>query len=98
MRTEMVELCKQGAFPHSAASSVEQVETYERLLGSITPPVTDDEARELVKLFGPDDYYGLAWTLIHLTESSPSWPIKDCLKEDSNQLIAILQNRIGNSM
>ncbi|MDB6032726.1 MAG: hypothetical protein JWM16_3064, partial [Verrucomicrobiales bacterium] len=33
----------------------------------------------LVKVFGPDDYYGLAWSLLHLIESAPGWPLADCL-------------------
>jgi hypothetical protein len=40
------------------------VERYQHLLDSITPPVTDAEAEALVLLFGPDDGFGLAWTLL----------------------------------
>jgi hypothetical protein len=39
---------------------------YEALITSIQPPVTDDEARVLVGLFGPDECFGVERRLIHL--------------------------------
>ena len=39
---------------------------------SVKPPVTDEEAEELVECFGPDDCFSLAWSLVHLVETSPT--------------------------
>ena len=44
---------------------------HEKLLSALSPPVSREEARELVKLFGSDDCFGLAWTLLHLIETTP---------------------------
>jgi hypothetical protein len=38
-----------------------------------------------VHLFGPDDCYGVAWTLLHLIESAPGWPLHDCLQDIRNE-------------
>ncbi len=50
----------------------ERIEEAQRLLHSIAPPVTDEEARLLVDSFGEDNCFGLAWTLLHLIETAPS--------------------------
>jgi hypothetical protein len=34
-------------------------------------PLTTDEARALLPVFGTDDYFGLAWTLLHRVETAP---------------------------
>ncbi len=68
----------------------------QQLLDSITPPVSDEEARELIKVFGPDDYYGLAWTVLHLAEKAPGWPSEDCLTDTENEWVTTLRNRVLN--
>lgn len=69
------------------------VTTYEQLLSTITTPVSNDEAVVLTTLFGVDSCYGLAWTLIHLIESAPHWPIQECLINKENTWISILHER-----
>jgi hypothetical protein len=59
-----------GPLPDSAAPE-EQIALHEELLKKIEAPVTDEEAALLLSCFGPDDCYGLAWTLLHLIESAP---------------------------
>jgi hypothetical protein len=93
IRHEISELVKLGEFPASRDVVLSVMEKQEQLLGSIVPPVTDDEARELIKLFGPDDYFGGAWTVLHLIESAPHWPLADCLSEESNEWILRLKER-----
>ena len=80
MRKEVQELTNLGPLPDCEAVEEEQLKRYESLLSSITPPVSDAEARSLVPLFGPDECYGLAWTLLHLIETAPGWPLRDCLQ------------------
>jgi hypothetical protein len=46
--------------------------------------ISDAEVRGLVHLFGPDECYGLAWTLLHLIETAPGWPLHDCLQDTHN--------------
>jgi hypothetical protein len=60
---------------------------------SVNKPVSDDEARTLVSLFGTDGCFGLAWTILHLIESSPNWPIVECLANSSNEWVVSLRDR-----
>ncbi|MFE6056806.1 hypothetical protein ACFQ6N_39225 [Kitasatospora sp. NPDC056446] len=41
-------------------------------LQAISRPVTAAEAQALATCFGPDDCYGLAWSLLHLIETGPN--------------------------
>ena len=95
LRPAICDLAKMGVFPPSKGVDHALVKRRQELLQRITPPVSDDEARELVKLFGPDDYYGLAWTVLYLIEGAPHWPLADCLSGDSNEWIARLKDRLG---
>jgi len=70
---------------------MEVIKAQEMLLRSIKAPVSDDEAKCLTKLFGSDDYFGLAWTVLHLVESAPGWPIEECLRDASNEWIVRLR-------
>jgi len=84
MRKKVQELTNLGPLPDFETAEEEQLKRYESLLSSITPPVSDAEARSLVQLFGPDECYGLAWTLLHLIETAPGWPLRDCLQNTEN--------------
>jgi hypothetical protein len=66
---------------------------YQRLLASISPPLSDDEAGALATLFGPDDCFGLAWTIVHLVESAPGWPAGDNLASVENRWATVLRER-----
>jgi len=97
VRKEVEELQKMGPPPPTAEAIafklVGLVEKYERLLSSIEKPVTDEEARALTGILGEDDFFGLCWTLIHLIETAPSWPIDDCLENAGNEWIERLKER-----
>ena len=81
MREQVSELLKLGPMPgYEDDTTADEVKAYQDLLQSITPPVTDEEAKAMMTLFGPDDFYGLAWTMAHLIESAPGWPIEECLR------------------
>ncbi|HEX9412867.1 MAG TPA: hypothetical protein VF916_05140, partial [Ktedonobacterales bacterium] len=77
MRQVVQELATLGPLPGSEEATEEQLHHYQELLAALTPPATDQEARILVTLFGPDECFGLAWTLLHLIESAPGWPLPD---------------------
>jgi hypothetical protein len=84
MRKEVQELLNLGPLPDCETAEEEQLKKYESLLHSITPPISDAEARSLVRLFGLDECYGLAWTLLHLIETAPGWPLHDSLQDVHN--------------
>ena len=101
MRQEVLELAKMGPLPSCGVAiredQRERLERYGLLISAIQKPVTDEEARVLTSLFGPDDCFGVEWTLIGLVESAPGWPLEQCLQDTSNEWIRILRQRIENA-
>ncbi|MEU9083995.1 hypothetical protein [Streptomyces sp. NPDC048357] len=51
--------------------SEEEIDRRYQQLQTIPRPVTAEEAEALTACFGPDDCYGVAWTLLHLIETGP---------------------------
>ena|SRR6185369_12505881 len=96
MQKQIQKLLELGPLPNSDAD-FEFINIYENLLNGIVIPVTDEEAKELIKLFGNEDCYGLAWTLLHLVETAPNWSIENCPPSD-NQWIKLLKNRLENNL
>jgi len=70
MRDAIHDLLSLGRFPPSASVDPDRIRRQQDLLSRISPPLEDDEAKALISLFGPDDYFGLAWTLLHLIETA----------------------------
>lgn len=97
MRQVVLDLVQLGTLPAGDAADVSEIELFERALGAITKPVSNDEARAMVKLFGADDCFGLAWTMLHLIESAPGWPLQDSLDRSDNEWVQRLRIRAKNS-
>lgn len=93
IRKEIEELNALGPLPSEDSRDIELLKKYDYLYRAITPPLTDDEARILVKLFGSDGCFGLASSLVHLIETSPGWPLEDCLYNMDNEWVLELRNR-----
>jgi len=95
MRQAVHELAILGPLPSEDVATEAQVYRYQALLASLTPPVTDEEAQILLSLFGPDECFELAWTLLHRIESAPGWPLADLLEttEEENEWRARLRRR-----
>lgn len=93
IRPEVQRIAEFGTFPSEEKANIEHLEHLEALYHSVERPISDDEAAELVKLFGTDGCFGLASSIMHLIETAPSWPIKKCLADLSNPWIVELQNR-----
>ncbi|MGO1080499.1 hypothetical protein [Inquilinus sp. CA228] len=98
MRNQVADLARLGPMPASRAVGEDEVAEYQRLLEGIRPPVSDEEATVLCRLFGDDDFFGLAWALLHLIESAPGWPIPGCLLHSDNEWIQTLRQRLLNSI
>jgi hypothetical protein len=98
MRLEVIELGKLGPLPSSnvvlRGNLQGLVGKYADLISSIQNPVTDEEARVLVTIFGPDDCFGMEWSLVGLVESAPGWPLEECLQDTSNEWIQLLRTRV----
>ncbi|MFI0960606.1 hypothetical protein ACH4S8_04160 [Streptomyces sp. NPDC021080] len=70
MRTEVRIFVADGPLP-DWDSTEEEIDRRCQQLMAITKPVTTEEAHALATCFGPDDCYGVGWTLIHLIETAP---------------------------
>jgi hypothetical protein len=97
VRNKVKEPQRMGPFPSEQdlirADPYCFVEKYEQLLRSIEKPVTDEEAAILTGLFGTDDFFGVCWTLVHLIETAPNWPLDECLENVGNCWIQNLKGR-----
>src|SRR5512145_3228703 len=93
MQKEILELLKLGPLPSEEMADINFLKKYESQLLKVQPPITDDEARALVTLFGPDSCYGTAWTMVNLIETSPGWPLVDLLQNTEDDWIRILFSR-----
>lgn len=94
LRTEIRQLMTLGRFPAESTVNQETIQQQQVLLEAIQPPVSNDEACELAALFGDDDYFGLAWTLLHLIETAPQWPLEECLEKASSEWKQRLKARV----
>ncbi|WP_346779766.1 hypothetical protein [Streptomyces sp. S3(2020)] len=60
----------EGPLPDQEADE-DEIERRAGQLEAIPRPVSLAEAAALASCFGPDDCYGVAWTLAHLIETAP---------------------------
>ena len=86
-------LVQLGSLPKSNAATAQLLEKYESAFSEIKTPISDAEAYALVRLFGPDDCFGLAWTLLHSIETAPSWLNEEALAGLSGDWIDLLRER-----
>ncbi|MPY56794.1 hypothetical protein [Streptomyces spongiae] len=93
LQCEVADLVAAGPFPAEDAE-VEAIEETQRLLERVPKPVTDEEARALATLFGPDNCFGLAWTLLHLIETAPGAGTARYTERLDNEWVQMLNARI----
>ena len=93
MQPAVERLVQIGLLPTSDVATAPTLQELEALLAKVQTPISDSEARALVRLFGPDDCFGLAWSLLHLIETSPGWPIADALDGLHGEWIDRLRER-----
>src|SRR6185437_15835490 len=99
MRQEVRALLELGPMPSEDGATNEQVNAYGKLTERLTKPVSDDEARALIQILPrgqSGSYFGLAWSVLHLIESAPHWPLLDSIQGDT-EWIQRLRERIANA-
>ena len=96
MRSEVQSFIADGPLPDWDASE-EEIDRRCQQLDAITTPVTAAEAQALANCFGPDDCYGVAWTLLHLIETGPNPVLTPTPAPDDNEWRHRLWNRAANS-
>ena len=93
MRSEVRALIELGPLPQEAHASGEHLRQIELAYRAITRPVSNEEARALVSLFGTDGCFGLASSIVHLVETAPGWPLEDCLLNTQSLWVTELRER-----
>jgi hypothetical protein len=93
MQAPIGALIELGPLPASIDATVPILQQFEEQLSKVKTPITDQEARMLIGLFGPDDCFGLAWTLLHLVETAPGWPIEGVLDDVEGEWADRLRER-----
>ncbi|GGM14047.1 hypothetical protein GCM10010129_67770 [Streptomyces fumigatiscleroticus] len=86
----------EGPLPGWDASE-EEIDRRTRQLEAISRPVTGEEAKALAACFGPDDCYGVAWTLLHLIETGPNPVLTAKPAPDANEWHHTLWKRAANA-
>ncbi|WP_157489092.1 hypothetical protein [Pseudofrankia sp. DC12] len=92
IRREIREFVEAGGLP-SGEAGVDEIRIRQEMLSRIPGPVSNEEASLLVDAFGPDDCYGLAWSLLHLIETAPGDLKFDDLRESGNVWVRRLMDR-----
>ena len=93
IRDEVASFLAIAPLPPSRQADQEHLERLTELLMKISSPVSKEEAIRLATAFGPDECFGLAWTLIHLIESAPDGAPLDVIPESDNEWIMLLRER-----
>lgn len=93
IRIVVADFVRMGRLPDSRATAA-VIGAHQESLKKIDAPISDEEATLLANGFGPDDCYGLAWTLLHLIETAPGGcPVKVEPCESDNEWIRRLWHR-----
>jgi len=98
VRAQVRAFIELGMLPDEETAEEDDLEERERLLHQITRPVTDEEARLLVGCFGIDNCYGLAWTLLHLIETAPTFRVDVEPPPGANEWLVRLWRRHRNAV
>jgi hypothetical protein len=90
MRTSVTNIVSLGRLPEEHSASVAQLQAFEAALSSIERPVTDEEAMSLLQVLPntEESCFGLAWSVLHLIETAPGWPLKEAKLQCSNPWVA----------
>jgi hypothetical protein len=97
IRAEVAAFLAIAPLSASQHSDDQHLERLSDLLLRIPSPVSREEALRLSAAFGPDDCFGLAWTLLHLIESAPGGAPLDAIPKSENEWILRLRARHARS-
>lgn len=99
VRASVVGLAGLGRMPTDARSEAEPdaADRWTAVVGELDEAgdVTDSEAEVLVRLLPEDDSesFGVAWTLVHVIESAPGWPLREALAQADGPWVEVLRRR-----
>ena len=96
MRESVESFLTLGPLPSETAAPL-AIKRHQEALEAITQPISLVEANALAHMFGPDDCFGLSWTLVHLIESAPSWVSEGHIPDGDKPGLQRLRRRIENA-
>lgn len=95
MRECVRELINLGPLPSDEHASVEQLQAIESALAQVTRPVAGEEVLALLTIFPSDESscFGLAWSVLHLIETAPGWPLAQARLHAANPWVRKMLER-----
>jgi hypothetical protein len=94
IRPEVRQLVDLGPLPSSDNAEAQSLDMRAKLIADIPRPVSREEALALMVCFGPDDAFGVAWSLLHLIETALGGvPFEKEPSVDDNEWVRRLWNR-----
>lgn len=82
-----------GTLPAETENALDRLAEWQTVLNAVVRPINRAEAKLLCSLFGVDDSYGLAWSLLHTIESSDDLSDEDLQRFPRNEWIDLLISR-----
>ena len=94
MRQAFQKLVDLGPLPASDALDAQFAQRHEEAVEVLPSTPTPEEAAALIELLPPDDptALSLAWSILHVIETSPAWPMPEEL-DDRNVWVTRLRER-----
>lgn len=78
--------------------SVEQINAAQRCIEALVPPLSADDISALISVLpaNGDTAYGLNWSILHMIEAAPDWPVWDMLRDSENDWVISFRQRLAN--
>lgn len=87
VRSEVLRLVALGPLPDASQATESDLKLRAEIIEAIHPPISREEADALLGCFGGDDCFGIAWTLLHLLETTPGGAVRDAPRPDANEWV-----------
>lgn len=99
MRVCVSQLVDLGPLPDEEVAEVAQLQAFEFALAQVERPITGEEALALLSIFPSDDSscFGLAWSVLHLVETAPGWPLAQARLHATNPWVRTMLQRAAST-
>lgn len=99
MRVCVSQLVDLGPLPDEEAAEVARLQAFESALAEVERPITGEEALALLSIFpsGESSCFGLAWSVLHLVETAPGWPLAQARLYAANPWVRTMLQRAAST-